>query len=554
MNNTLRQFVRSVLSEITRYEKETGEKYNVTKEIEQYVESGTGGKPVSYAFTMTSVQKVGINPQTEWETPAGVYAFPLTKDYYKKLLDNSLPFASNAPYCNILKLNLDQKWLIVGKGRGRASNKDVMAVHDKVGPNVVDETFESGQHYDMNNDSKIFDLTFFATKNLNNSASRWTQLLRSLGYVGIYDPGYKVIHSNEPTQLVCLDPSAYEWLETYETREIRKVSMRPVTKSTGPKVNTLQAELEWVKSWDYDDFARMHMAMDYVEKSEHPEVIQALYDKFPEDSKPYKLLVNNKNATQELLSDTLNFMVENYERNPYWIKSSLHKMLLHPNCPPEAWDHVDLLFKPSEDGTSVGEYSALSNPKITEDKLRVMVQTIIGMPFENFFSKSKNFYDLKWEDKQNLRQMLNNPNFPQDILESMLESSPDIRGLALKSPNLPPAQYKKIVNMMLDPDTPTSKKYSLISNVRFKPEDAVKALNMTKSSSDRQDILKNANFSAADLDALASKYTKQSELTGIMQNANVSDKTLRRLSQHPDFDVRDFAIAIIRGKKRGFDV
>ena len=244
-------------------------------------------------------------------------------------------------------------------------------------------------------------------------------------------------------------------------------------------------------------------------------------------------------------------MVENYERNPYWIKSSLHRMLLHPNCPPEAWDHVELLFEPSKDGTSVGEYTALSNPKVSEDKLRKIIQTMTKVPPKEFFSQSKGFYELKYDDKQNLKLMLNNPNFPQEILKAMLDSSPDIRSLALKSPNLPPEHYQKIVDTMLDPSIPTSKKYSLISNVRFKPEDAVKALNMTKSPSDRQDILKNANFSAADLDALASKYTKTNELQSIIKNPNASDRLIRRLSQHPDPDVRNTAKDWVKEKASG---
>jgi hypothetical protein len=47
------------LSEITRYEKETGKKYNAAEEIKKFV---TKSHPTQYAFTMTNIQKVGINP------------------------------------------------------------------------------------------------------------------------------------------------------------------------------------------------------------------------------------------------------------------------------------------------------------------------------------------------------------------------------------------------------------------------------------------------------------------------------------------------------------
>lgn len=44
--------------------------YNLAKE--------TAGAPPRYGFTMTSIQKVGINPSSEFETPLARYAYPVT--------------------------------------------------------------------------------------------------------------------------------------------------------------------------------------------------------------------------------------------------------------------------------------------------------------------------------------------------------------------------------------------------------------------------------------------------------------------------------------------
>ena len=550
MKDTRRQFVRSVLSEITRYEEETGEGYDVSEEIEQLVSTDV---PAPYAFTMTQIQKVGINPMTDYDTPAGVYAYPLNRDYYNKLIKNDLPFATNAPYCNVLKLNLDRKWLIVGKKGGRAGMKDVLEVQKKVGPEVSKRATIEGKHYDMNNGSKIFDLTYFATVDLENSTSRWNQLLRSFGYVGVYDSGYQVIHPNEPTQLVCLDPSSYQWLNTYETRAVRKYAQRTIKRSPGRKDSAPKISSSWVDKWNYNDFTKISKAQDLIEQTPDPALIQQIYDKFPENNKPYIFVVSNRNSTQKILSQALDNLLKNFDKDPYTAKVALNTMLKHPNCPPEAWDKVDMLYADTGDSSSNKEFSALSNSKMTEDKIKKILQAIIKMPPERFFSESRNFYSLYFTDKENLQHLLKNPNFPQDVLRIMLDaevSAPDIRGLALKSPNLPPEHYKKVVDDIMDPKTSSYKRESMVRSVILKPEDAIKLMRtIVKKPVDRQAILMNTNFSAEDLDVLANKFTTYEELMGVIKNKNVSDRTLRRISQHPDRDTRDAAKSKLRDRQ-----
>lgn len=68
-----------------------------------------------YFVTFTSVEKVGINPSTEYETPAGIYAYHLGDEAIQKALrerntgisgkpaDNKLPLAGDSPFINIIK-------------------------------------------------------------------------------------------------------------------------------------------------------------------------------------------------------------------------------------------------------------------------------------------------------------------------------------------------------------------------------------------------------------------------------------------------------------------
>jgi len=251
------------LNEITRYEEEMGKDVDFAAEVRKYVSKS---QPTRYAFTMTSIPKVGLNPGTNFNTPAGVYAYPLNVAYYRKLIENKLPFQSEAPYCNIMKLNLNGKWLYTsGKGMDRSTQADLDAAIAAVEPHQANWAQKYGSHYNLGIDSKIFDITFAATQASKSPKSTvaWTTLLRKLGYIGVYDPGNKVIHPSEPNQLVCLDPSAYEWVATYETKAIRKQDR---TEKSGPTVDRIKAGIESFKNLKMPDSDSPLTLRDFISK------------------------------------------------------------------------------------------------------------------------------------------------------------------------------------------------------------------------------------------------------------------------------------------------
>lgn len=47
--------------------------------------------------------KFGVNPTSNYNTPFGIYAFPLTQEIFYQLRDGTLPFAANEPYILIFK-------------------------------------------------------------------------------------------------------------------------------------------------------------------------------------------------------------------------------------------------------------------------------------------------------------------------------------------------------------------------------------------------------------------------------------------------------------------
>lgn len=95
--------------------------YNLAKD--------SAGMPPKYGFTMTSIQKVGINPSSGFNTPLALYAYPVTPMMVTHLMggknidialnmpeiedeipkyaqvDYELPFVANAPYINFFGYN-----------------------------------------------------------------------------------------------------------------------------------------------------------------------------------------------------------------------------------------------------------------------------------------------------------------------------------------------------------------------------------------------------------------------------------------------------------------
>jgi hypothetical protein len=87
--STLRSLIREVLAESSAARRAqtraiTGDR-NTTLEIWQLAESLITTPPSTH-FTMTSNQKVGINPGSRYNTPLALYAYPVTEHTVDQLM------------------------------------------------------------------------------------------------------------------------------------------------------------------------------------------------------------------------------------------------------------------------------------------------------------------------------------------------------------------------------------------------------------------------------------------------------------------------------------
>jgi len=199
--------------------------------------------------SFTEIDKLGINPLSNYNTPLGIYAYPaqyvLDVGGYSNMDD--LPFAGDSEFVNLFRIKgniIDLNFFTENDLQRYISKiKTVLAKKQnlKVGTaeydimeNVVDTVVDESRFRAKNDFPEgrfwyiTLELTAYFSKDKNVSfrqrltktnpsgkkkfihtkpySIQWNKFLRSLDIDGIYDDGEGIIHSNEPTQIVILNP------------------------------------------------------------------------------------------------------------------------------------------------------------------------------------------------------------------------------------------------------------------------------------------------------------------------------------------------------------
>ena len=207
-------------------------------------------------ISMTTVPKLGLNPLSKWDTPLGIYCYPLQAvwDVYKfdtyKNLDN-LPFVGTAPYIQVLEWNGNGKFLDVADYNETDLKQDIKQLWNiyEDYPDTISIAIEearvehkdsiparvffkiclslSGREkgsvekevWDSRTKKTVKEVTF------SKGGRKWNSLLRKLGYAGFSDKtGEGVIHPNEPIQAFFLSMEYVKQLEQIENKDYQMYS------------------------------------------------------------------------------------------------------------------------------------------------------------------------------------------------------------------------------------------------------------------------------------------------------------------------------------------
>lgn len=172
--------------------------------------------------SFTTIDKLGINPSSKYDTPLGIYAYPANYVVSRVGRDMPmirLPFAGNSPWANIFKatgniINLEsmtgaeeqeQYNAIMDYLRSSANSmpsKKTETISEKM-PEIIDDARLKATFSDYPG-GRFWYVTMLIAQLVNSDspAVAWNKLFRSIGIDGVIDTGVGIIHNSEPTQAV----------------------------------------------------------------------------------------------------------------------------------------------------------------------------------------------------------------------------------------------------------------------------------------------------------------------------------------------------------------
>lgn len=154
-------------------------------------------------FTNNQELSVGVNIKTEYDTPLGIYCYPLDSSF----VSDRVPFMGDSKYITVFKPTNDNYIRTSKYSKGNFFS-DVKKLEEEVyhGDNFEKEFItECIQNARVDHPvSWLLYLIYNISGGFNNpNKARVTNLFKKLGYSGIFDDlGEGIIHENEATQAV----------------------------------------------------------------------------------------------------------------------------------------------------------------------------------------------------------------------------------------------------------------------------------------------------------------------------------------------------------------
>jgi hypothetical protein len=228
----------------------------------------------SYFISFTAIDKLGINPKSKYDTPLGIYSYPL-KDIWKKYkidylksVGKAVPFAGENPYIWLIKVKSNANFVnnLYTDYDSKDYDRDMELVKNDIQKNP--QKYINGPSIDI--DRFIDDYTKKAkernpvmsmwnvTRNLANirggkSPVQWNVILhRILGYDGFADrSGKGYIHPSEPLQAVFMSKRAFDVVGEFLNKDYYDKTDIPSwlkkAEISQEEVKVLSNHLFWIK-------------------------------------------------------------------------------------------------------------------------------------------------------------------------------------------------------------------------------------------------------------------------------------------------------------------
>jgi len=209
----------------------------------------------------TDVHKLGINPKSNFNTPLGIYGYPITDILIEQYEKSYLPFAGDRKYIVIFRM---KEWTTFNQESSVVTEEILLETVNKVkelcvkNQNITDEKLKNQLEKRIDG---IFELSKKETRNQSSqgifwyfvmqvsnmikpyqdmsNTSGWSLLLRQLGYKAFFDQGLGIIHSNEETQAFSLTKDNVDLVEIVENGNNKEQKANRNRKNTSKQLKEL---------------------------------------------------------------------------------------------------------------------------------------------------------------------------------------------------------------------------------------------------------------------------------------------------------------------------
>ena len=197
---------------------ETLEKYAGRDDVFVSFTSDVGEMSHGHGGKNTSGSKLGINPKSSYNTPIGIYTYPVDYVIQKK---GKVPFAEEAPFLYVVQTT--KPLLDLNNYSKSDFERDSEKLIDMGFADARDEGIRTAKFYTpaghlWNWTRLAADYKELQSNSSSKSPVQWPKILRSLGYSGAVDRGSGLIHVNEPRQAVFFSIDAIKVLEVIPNR------------------------------------------------------------------------------------------------------------------------------------------------------------------------------------------------------------------------------------------------------------------------------------------------------------------------------------------------
>lgn len=173
-----------------------------------------------------SGHKIGINPNSTFNTPNGIYCYPI--DYVIALFKKKgSDFATYRPFIYVIEPT--ETLIVSDQYTQEMLDRDIQKIKEKydIDDATMQKMLETSylDSYGSSQGSIFWSLTRLVTRHLTNasdSPNKWSAIFRMLGYGGFFDSkGQGIIHPNEPLQCVFFSKNAFRVVETIHNKSRR---------------------------------------------------------------------------------------------------------------------------------------------------------------------------------------------------------------------------------------------------------------------------------------------------------------------------------------------